>query len=210
MIIQNTPQLLSHGNVSVRTTILDILEAGLQATDPYENTKKMIRINDGHLIVGHEAFSRLHGQAPLVFDLSDVGNIYVVGGGKAAQRMAKAMEDVLWSLITAGHINAKKGEPHWCTRIEVTFAGHPIPDAASVTGSQWILEIEHKAKLGDLVFLSESGGGTALMTLPAPGITLQDLQGLNRILYFEHGASKPDINAVRNQLVLLRGRHAET
>ena len=223
MIIQNRAALTAHGNVRGRQAVIDILETGLRAADPYANTKQLLRIRDGKLLVGHPT-SQLAGrresdgslssdgahQGELVFDLSHVKNIYVVGGGKAAQRMAKAMEDVLGSLITAGHINAKKGEPHWCTRIEVTFAGHPIPDAASVTGSQWILEIEHKAKLGDLVFLSESGGGTALMTLPAPGITLQDLQGLNRILYFEHGASKPDINAVRNQLVLLRGRHAET
>jgi glycerate 2-kinase len=207
MSIQNTAELTSHGNIPGRKTVLTLLEAGLEATDPYENTTKMIRIQDGQLIVGHKAFSQPLGHEPLVFDLSSVENIYVVGGGKAAHRMAKAMEDVLGSLISDGHINAKKGEPRWCKRIEVTFAGHPIPDEDSVEGAKRILEIETKAKKGDIVFLSESGGGTALMTLPAPGITLHDIQEVNRILYFEHGASMPDINAVRNQLVLLRGRH---
>ncbi len=207
MNILNTANLISHGNTSGRKTVLELLEAGLKATDPYENTKKMIRIHDGQLIVGHKDFSRPLGREPLVFDLSKVGNIYVVGGGKAAHRQAKAMEDVLGSLITEGHINAKKGEPKWCKRIEVTFAGHPMPDEDSVAGAKRILEIEKKAKKGDIVFLSESGGGTALMTLPGPGITLKDIQEVNRILYFEHGSSMPDINAVRNQLILLRGRH---
>jgi len=199
---------------------LDIIEAGLHAADPYKNTKKLFRIQDGKLIVGHPT-SQLTGrresngrlsqdgarQEQLVFDLSRVGNIYVVGGGKAAQRMAKAMEDVLGSLITEGHINAKKGEPRWCKRIEVTFAGHPIPDEDSVSGAKRILEIEKKAKKGDIVFLSESGGGSALMALPGPGITLEDLQAVTRTLYFEHGSSMPEINAVRWQLMILRGRH---
>jgi len=207
MSIPNTTELKSHGNIHGRKTVLQLLEAGLKATDPYENTTKMIRIHDGQLIVGHKDFSRPLGREPLVFDLSKVENIYVVGGGKAAHRMAKAMEDVLGDRITESHINAKKGEPRWCKRIEVTFAGHPIPDEDSVSGAKRILEIEKKAKKGDIVFLSESGGGTALMTLPAPGITLKDIQEVNRILYFEHGASMPDINAVRNQLILLRGRH---
>jgi len=220
MIIKNMEAFISQGNVRGRKAVLDIIEAGLHAADPYKNTKKLFRIQDGKLIVGHPT-SQLTGrresngrlsqdgarQEQLVFDLSRVGNIYVVGGGKAAQRMAKAMEDVLGSLITEGHINAKKGEPRWCKRIEVTFAGHPIPDEDSVSGAKRILEIEKKAKKGDIVFLSESGGGSALMALPGPGITLEDLQAVTRTLYFEHGSSMPEINAVRWQLMILRGRH---
>jgi hypothetical protein len=72
MIIHNASPLLSHGNRLGRKTVLTLLEAGLKATDPYENTKKMIRIHDGQLIIDHEDFSRPRGQAPLVFDLSDV------------------------------------------------------------------------------------------------------------------------------------------
>jgi len=213
MIIKNRAALTSHGNVEGRKTVLDVLEAGFAAADPYENAKKLIRVEDGKLIVGHKDFpversrERYAKWEPLVFDLSKVGNIYVVGGGKAAQRQAKAIEDVLGDLITEGQVNAKKGEPHWCRRIHVTFAGHPIPDEDSVEGSKRILEIEKKARKGDIVFFSESGGASALMCLPGPGLTLEDLQEVNRILYFEHGASMPDANAVRWMLVDLRGRH---
>ena len=208
MRIKNLERLTSHGNVGGRKAVLEIFEAGLEAADPYENVKKLIRIENGKLIVGHKAFSRPLGQEPLVFDLSQVGNIYVVGGGKAAQRQAEAIEDVLGDLITDGHLNAKKGDEIRLKRIGVTLADHPIPDANSVEGARRILEIERKAKKGDIVFHSESGGGSALLTLPAPSITLQDLQEVNRLLYFTCGATMWDTNAVRNQLVLLRGRHA--
>ena len=76
--------LLSTGNVPGRKAMLEILEAGLEASDPYNNTRKLIRLENGKLIVGNKEFSRPLGQEPLVFDLSQVGNIYVVGGGKAA------------------------------------------------------------------------------------------------------------------------------
>jgi glycerate 2-kinase len=145
---------------------------------------------------------------PLAFDLDEINNIYLVGGGKAAQRQAQAIEDVLGDLITEGHINAKKGDEVYLKRVEVTLAGHPTPDEDSVAGAKRILEVELKAKKGDIVFLSESGGGTALMALPAPGISLSDLQEVNRLLYFGCGAPMPVANAVRNQLVLLRARHA--
>ena len=221
MIIQNRAELLSHGNVKGREAVLDILEAGLAAGDPYENVKNLIHIRDGKLIVGNDRIPPTHAPwsmpyvkerslpaGPLVFDLDQINNIYVVGGGKAAQRQAKAIEDVLGDLITEGHINAKKGDSVYLERIEVTLAGHPIPDEDSVAGARRILEIEKKATKGDLVFLSESGGGTALMTLPAPGVTLEDIQEVNRILYFGCGASMPVANAVRNMLAILRGRHA--
>ena len=213
MIIKNSDELTSHGNGDARRTVLEILEAGLQASDPYENTRKLIRVEDGKLIVGRRGFPIERPvelstcREPLMFDLSQVGNIYVIGGGKACQRMALAIEDVLGDLITEGHVNAKKGEGAYLKRIEVTLAGHPIPDEDSVEGSRKLLEIEKKARKGDIVFFSESGGASALMCLPGPGLTLEDLQKVNRLLYFERGASMQDANTVRWQLVDLRGRH---
>ncbi len=223
MIIKNKKALTSHGNANGRRIVLEMLEAGFAAADPYENTRKMIRIEGGKLIVSHRGFlpaewvRRMRptwgefltppGPRPLIFELSTVGDIYVVGGGKAAQRMAKAIEDVLGDFITEGHINAKKGEKVELKRIDVTLGGHPIPDDDSVEGSRRILEIEKKAEKGDIVFLSESGGGSALLALPGPGISLEDLQEVIRMLYFEHGSSMQDINAVRWQLMILRGRH---
>ena len=220
MVIQNHRDLLMHGNIEGRRMVLDILEAGINAADPYENVFNLLRVQDNSLIVGNERFppadlpglppppnARPRTGEPLVFDLAAVGNIYVVGGGKAAQRQAQAIEDVLGDRITEGHVNAKRGDKIVLKRTEVSLAGHPIPDEESVSGARRILEIEHKARQGDIVFLSESGGGSALMALPAPGISLADLQEVYRILYFACGAPMPVANAVRNQLTIVRGLH---
>ncbi|MGQ9781396.1 MAG: glycerate kinase type-2 family protein [Nitrososphaeria archaeon] len=209
--ISNLRNLMEHGNVPGRKIVLEILEEGLRASDPYESTKNLIKIAEGNLIVGRKDFSyytsdgrRMKG--PLIFELSKVGNIYVVGGGKAAQRQAKAIEDVLGDLITEGHINAKKGEKIELKKIQVTLAGHPIPDEDSVEGSKRVMEIEKKARKGDIVFFSESGGASALMALPGPGLTLNDIQEVTRKLYFECGASMWDTNTVRWNLTILRGK----
>lgn len=221
MIIRNRAQLLDHGNAEGRQAVLDILEAGLAAADPYNNVRSILRLENNHLLVGNDqikaqylpglpphSIPRPLPNGPVDIDLDEINHIYVVGGGKAAQRMAHAIEDVLGDRITQGHINARKGDSVYLKRIEVTLAGHPLPDEDSVAGARRIIEIERKARKGDLVLLSESGGGSALMTLPAPGLTLDDLREVNRLLYFGCGASMPTTNAVRNQLTILRARHA--
>ncbi len=221
-ILKNRGELLSHGNAEGRRVVLDILEAGLRAGDPYPEVLRLIRVEGNRLIVGNEdqrnrPLPPLHSgyrpgaqvpPGPFEFDLNAVNNIYVVGGGKAAQRMAEAIEHILGDRITDGQVNAKKGDSVRLKRINVTLAGHPIPDADSVAGSQRIYEIEKRAKKGDIVFLTESGGGSALMALPAPGITLEDLQEINRVLYFQCGATMPDTNAVRNLCSIIRQRHS--
>ena len=214
MIISNSAELISHGNIEGRIHVLKILEAGLANTDPYENARKLLHIHNGQLVIGHPHFpvhgpeNELLGTKTLSFELSQIGEIYVVGGGKAAQRMAKAIEDVLGSRISAGCVCAKKGEKAELQHIELILAGHPIPDEVSLEGAQKIFDIEQQAKRDDIVFVAESGGGTALMTLPGPGLSLQDIQDVTRKLYFECGASITETNMVRRHLVILRGRHS--
>lgn len=208
MIITNTPELVSHGNVDGRTAVLDILQAGLQAPDPYANTRRLVRVEGNRLIVGHPDLVDVAPREPLVFDLDAVGNIYVIGGGKAVQRIAQALEDVLGDRITDGQINVKKGDRLLLHRIPITPAGHPLPDEDSVAGARRILEIARRARKGDIVFSLDSGGGTATTALPVPGVSLADLQEVYRILYFECGANMPAANAVRNHLALVNTKHA--
>jgi len=209
MIIKNTDTLTSHGNTGGRRIVLDIMEAGLAAPDPYENTKKIARLEGEKLVLGDPQLSDPPGQEPVEYALKDIRNIYVAGGGKSAQRMAKGLEDALGDLITDGQVNGKKGEQVLLKRIPVTLAGHPIPDEDSVKGSARILEIEKSAREGDIVFWLNSGGGSALQALPAPGISLEDLQEIYRILYFGCGASMPEANAVRNLITVVRMKHAK-
>jgi glycerate-2-kinase len=207
MIIKNTQQVLSHGNIEGRRVVLDIMEAGLRAPDPYPNVRKLVRVAGGRLIVGHPDFPELGGHPPLTFDLSEPRSIYVIGAGKAVQRIAEALEGALGDLITDGQINAKKGDTVRLKRIPVTLAGHPLPDEDSVRGATRILEIARRARKGDIVFSLDSGGGTALSALPAPGISLSDLQEVYRVLYFGSGANMPAANAVRNHIALVNTKH---
>ena len=105
--------------------------------------------------------------------------------------------------------NKEKGDPLWCRKIKVTFAGHPIPDENSASGAQRILDIYRGAQKGDIVFFVTSGGGTALKALPAPGITLKDLQDVYQVLYFGCGATMPEANTMRNMLTVVRGKAAK-
>jgi glycerate 2-kinase len=219
-IFRNRDEILSHGNVEGRRTVLDILETGILAGDPYPNVRKAIRVEGNRLYVGTEDLPpgplglvapsrpRPAPSIPLVFDLDQVGHIYVTGGGKAAQREAQALEDILGDRITGGHVNAKKGDSIVLKRIGVTLAGHPEPDEESVSGAQRIVDLMHTARTGDIIFECESGGGTALITLPAPGLTLADIQELTRVMYLEHGAPIEAANAVRTLLTTLRLKHS--
>ncbi len=207
MLIKNRDALISHGNIRDRKTVLDILTAGFKAPDPYTNTTKMVQVAGNRLIVGTPEFSLPKGRDPLVFELDKIENVYIVGGGKSIQPIVKALEDTLGDLVTEGHICIKKGDDVTLNRVGYTLAGHPSPDEDSVSGARKILAIEQKAREGDIVFWCNSGGGTSLMALPADGLTLQDLLTVNRLLYFEHGASMGEINALRFPMTNLRGKH---
>jgi glycerate 2-kinase len=200
MNIKNCESLLSRGNVAGRKAVLDIIESGIAAADPYPNTLKLLNRDGDTLSVGP-------AENRQVFDLRKVKHIYIVGGGKAVQRQAMAFEAVLGDRITEGHINIKKGEETELRRVGVTLAGHPLPDEDSVSGARVIYEIMKKAGEGDIVFWLRSGGGTSLLALPVEGVTLDELKRVSEVLYFGAGASMPEINVVRNLISVLGLKH---
>jgi len=202
-IIKNADALTSHGNVEGRKVLVEIMNAGLKAADPYPNTRKLIRMESGKLFVGHEDCTP--EKKPAVFDLSKIRNIYVIGGGKAVQRMAKAIEDVLGNRITEGHINAKEGDEKQLKRVEISFGGHPLPDEKCAEGAKRILEIAKKVKKSDLVFYLSSGGATSLTALPPPSISLEDLRKTYLLLYFDRGIPIWELNVVRHHLSAAAG-----
>src|SRR5512139_15458 len=97
MRIRNKDALLSTGNRRGREAMVQILEAGLQAADPYHNARRLVRLENGKLIVGNREFepegSPRTGEE--VYDLSRVRKIIVVGAGKGIQNVARAFEEVL-------------------------------------------------------------------------------------------------------------------
>src|ERR1039458_10315984 len=109
-------------------------------------------------------------------------HIYVIGAGKAGASMAQAAERVLGRRIAAGLINVKDGHLAKLRRIELHQCGHPVPDERGVAGAERIAQIAAAAGPADLVICLISGGASALLPLPADGITLQEKQDTTRLL----------------------------
>ncbi len=181
MIIKNREEIISHGDIRGRERVADILEAGLTAVDPYSGARRLIRVENGRLIIGGCPGMDLSGYGDEVIDLSRVGNIYIVGAGKTIQRQARAIEDVLGDRLTAGAITIKKGEEILVRKIDVTEGAHPVPDEKSVEGTRKIIEIARRAKEGDLVFTLFSSGSSSLFALPPDGYTLEEMRSVYKL-----------------------------
>jgi glycerate 2-kinase len=131
------------------------------------------------------------------------GRTVVVGAGKASAAMARAFE-TLWPGPLEGLVLTRYGHTAPCDHIEIVEAGHPVPDAAGRQAAARILALARGLGPDDqLVFLA-SGGGSALLSLPAPGLTLDDKQKATRAL-LRSGATISEINTVRKHLSAIKG-----
>lgn len=131
------------------------------------------------------------------------GRTLVVGAGKAAATMAQAVE-AHWQGGLDGLVITRYGHHAPCRRIEVVEAAHPVPDAAGRAAAERVLAKVHGLSADDLVLCLISGGGSALMALPAPGLTLEDKQAINRAL-LKSGANIGEMNCVRKHLSAIKG-----
>ena len=137
-------------------------------------------------------------------NLARYRNIFVIGAGKAGASMAQAVERVLGKRITAGLINVKYGHVAQLKRIELNECGHPVPDERGVDGAARIAAMAESAGANDLVICLISGGGSALLPLPAEGITLEQKQLVTRLL-LACGANIHEINTVRKHISRIKG-----
>jgi glycerate-2-kinase len=138
------------------------------------------------------------------FPLSRFRHIYVLAAGKAAASMSRGVEKVLGDKITNGHVVTKYGHGMNLNYLTLTEAGHPIPDAEGVKGTQKIVNIARKATEDDLVICLISGGASALMADFPEGVTLDDLKRTNELLT-KCGANITEINTVRKHLSKIKG-----
>ncbi|WP_224983601.1 glycerate kinase type-2 family protein [Geomonas agri] len=132
------------------------------------------------------------------------GRVIVVGAGKASAAMARAFEDAWEGEIAAGLVVTRYGYQVPCRRIEVVGASHPVPDQAGCDAAARMLELVHGLSADDLVVCLISGGGSALLPLPLPGVTLAQKQELSREL-LRCGAVISEINCVRRHLSAIKG-----
>lgn len=131
------------------------------------------------------------------------GRLIVVGAGKASAAMARAVEDH-WQGPLGGLVVTRYGHAVPCRHIEVLEAAHPVPDAAGEAAARRLLAQVQGLSADDLVLCLMSGGGSSLLPLPLPGLSLADKQAINTAL-LASGASISEMNCVRRHLSGIKG-----
>jgi len=170
-----------------------IFYTGLKAVDPARAVKRYVKREDNLLKIGE-----------ITYSLDYFKRILVVGAGKAAFPMAKAVEEILGDRISEGIVIVKHGYGGNLTRIKVKEASHPIPDEAGVKATYRIISLLQSAGEKDLVICLISGGGSALLLAPVEGISLKEKQKVTQVL-LNCGASIQEINTIRKHLSLVKG-----
>lgn len=148
---------------------------------------------------------------PHLHDLPSIsGRFVVLGAGKASAAMARAVEVFLRDhrpdlfARLEGLVLTRYGYQVPCERLEILEAGHPVPDRQGLQGTQRMLTLADSLTEADFALCLISGGGSALLTLPAPGISLEDKQAVNRQL-LRSGATIHEMNRVRKHLSAVKG-----
>ena len=181
----------AHGDV-----IQAVQGAALAAVDPGMAIRRHVRYRDDLLSIGGQDY-----------DLAGIERIWVAGGGKAATAMVAALYEILGSRLHGGLVVTKydHADPALDTGpVDVVEAGHPLPDAAGVEGATRMAALLASTTERDLVLAVISGGGSALLTLPSPGLELADLQATTGLL-LRAGATIVELNTVRKHLSQIKG-----
>ena len=195
-LITNRKELEKFHGCRSAQLILAALEAALASVEASALVRRAVRFDGKDLSVRD-----INGKT---VGLSEFDRVYVVGAGKATARMSDALCSILKDRVAGGAITVPYDIKAENKMISVTEASHPVPDKAGVEGTERILRVLKKARQGDLVFVLLSGGGSALMPLPVPGISLRDKQRVTGSL-LRSGASIHEMNAVRKHLSAIKG-----
>ncbi|MFX1258611.1 MAG: glycerate kinase [Promethearchaeota archaeon] len=204
MLIKNQSQILlknlNTNQLYFRKIGLKCIEKAINAVKPDKLIKKSVKIHEGKLIIKND-----------VFELKDFEKIYIIGGGKASAEMVFSLEKLFINnsaLPYKGIINIPEGleikKSNLTGKININFASHPIPNENGLNGTKQIMKLIQKATKNDLIICLISGGGSALLLLPKPGISLKEVQNINSLL-LASGASIHEINAIRKHISDFKG-----
>jgi len=174
-------------------SISRILAAAINAVEPGAAVARFVRRSGDILnVAGRE------------YHLADFRSIRLLGFGKAALAMSNPLARLLGERLDAGLIVAKYAAAIPGSPFTILTGGHPVPDARSLAAGQKALEFLSTLDPNDLLFCLVSGGGSALLTAPQPGVSLQDLQSLTAAL-LACGAPIDEINLLRRRLERIKG-----
>ncbi len=171
-----------------------VIKDALAAVEPAYLVREHLRIEDNRLFIKHRPF-----------DLSQFDKIHVIGVGKGAPFLFHGLDEVLGERIKGGMVISL--EQHQFSHPRVTFfpGSHPIPDQKSLAAGHAVSRyIKTNVKSHDLLFFLVTGGASALMVQPAPGLKMADKMAINRLL-LESGADISEINCVRKCLSAIKG-----
>ena len=183
-----------------RETALDLFRAGLAAADPYRLLKEYTRL-EGRKMSCESLGSRVEWELPA---LDSDGRLIVVGAGKGAASLAKAVEESLGDRIKSGRIVVKHDHGLPLERIVVEEGGHPLPDPAGLAGTSRLLEELEGTRPDDRVIFLLTGGGSALLVAPAEGLNLEHKIETTRHL-LHCGATIQEMNTLRKHLSAVKG-----
>lgn len=169
------------------------MTAAVRAVEPSEAVKQQVSRRGEILRVGQRRYN-----------LRRIRRIVVVGAGKAVAPMAAAVERVLGPRVSGGLVVVKYGHAVPLRRLSAVEAGHPLPDAAGQRGAEQMLELVRGTAPGDLIICLFSGGGSALLPAPVPGVSLDDQVAVTDLL-LRSGATIQEVNAVRKHLSRIAG-----
>ncbi|WP_129115777.1 glycerate kinase type-2 family protein [Halegenticoccus tardaugens] len=187
-MIRNADDL---GGTDAREIALDCVEAGIEAATPERVVADSVSIDGDALSVAGDRY-----------DLADFDRIVVVGGGKAAGGVARALESVLGDRLAGGVVVTT--EPAETDRIDVVVGDHPVPSERGVAGARRVLDLAREADERALVLAAITGGASALLAAPAADVPLADLRATTDAL-LDSGADIHEINAVRKHLSAIKG-----
>jgi glycerate 2-kinase len=182
-----------------------IFRAGLARVDPFQMILDGMQLKNGELVVHVEV-------QEIRIDLHQFSSVYVLGVGKAAGRMAQAVEEVLGERLQGGFVSTKYGHGSPLHKVRLLEAGHPVPDENSLRAGQEMMALARSFDANTLVINLVSGGGSALLeALPAfednglqVQIGLSDLRQTTQAL-LACGATINEINCIRKHLSQLKG-----
>lgn len=172
--------------------ILEALLEGVSAADPARAVEAAVKVVGGA--------ARIMGSLELLLR----GEIHVVGFGKASRGMVRGLLRVLGDMV-AGGVVIHPGDEGKEGPVQVLRGDHPIPGENTLRSSEKLLGyIENEVSPGDIVFVLISGGGSALFEQPRPGLSLDDIARVSRML-MESGADIVELNTVRKHLSMVKG-----
>lgn len=175
---------------TARIDLEEIMAAALTAANPGDAVRRHLNVENGRLQIGGGVF--------------EPDRVFALAVGKAAGSMARATAELLGEQLYGGLCVAKYGHEAAPEPFETLFAAHPEPDERSVAAARRAEELLDELHEDDLLLVLVSGGASALLADPAPGIGIEDLKSLTSAL-LNSGAEIGEINTVRKHISTLKG-----